>query len=67
MRPGDNKWTAGIFARDPIPGRPSGSTSGARTICYDHDGINENVLVDLPMAGRSARSWSTPTAMDTST
>jgi hypothetical protein len=31
--------------------RRSGSTSGAPTISYDHDGVNENVLVDLTLHG----------------
>jgi PQQ-dependent dehydrogenase (methanol/ethanol family) len=51
QRPGDNKWTAGIFARTP-------STGGARWFyqwsphdLYDHDGVNENVLLNYDGAG----------------
>jgi lanthanide-dependent methanol dehydrogenase len=31
LRPGDNKWTAAIFARNPTPARRDGRTSGAPT------------------------------------
>src|SRR5581483_11308688 len=34
QRPGDNKWTAGVF---------------------DHDGVNENVLVDLQLGGQTRK------------
>jgi len=53
MRPGDNKWTAGIFARRPEDGRAVWFYQWSAHDLYDHDGINENVLVDLPMGGRT--------------
>lgn len=55
MRPGDNKWTAGIFARRPRDGRAVWFYQLSPHDLYDHDGINENVLVDLPIDGRTRK------------
>ena len=52
QRPGDNKWTAGIFARDPATGEAHWFYQWTPHDLYDHDGINENVLVDLTIDGR---------------
>jgi len=46
-RPGDNKWTAGIFARRPADGAALWFYQLSPHDLFDHDGINENVLVDL--------------------
>ena len=48
QRPGDNKWTAGVFARDPDTGEARWYYQWTPHDLFDHDGINENVLVDLP-------------------
>jgi lanthanide-dependent methanol dehydrogenase len=53
MRPGDNKWSAGIFARRPDTGQAVWFYQWSPHDLYDHDGINENVLVDLPIGGRT--------------
>ncbi len=52
QRPGDNKWTAGIFARDPDNGEAVWYYQFSPHDLYDHDGINENILLDLPMHGQ---------------
>ncbi len=52
LRPGDNKWTAGIFARDPDDGSAVWFYQTSPHDLYDHDGINESILVDLPWQGR---------------
>ena len=52
MRPGDNKWTAGIFARRPDTGEAIWAYQWSPHDLYDYDGINENVLVDLPIKGQ---------------
>ena len=52
LRPGDNKWTAGIFARDPDDGAAVWFYQTSPHDLYDHDGINESILVDLPWQGR---------------
>jgi PQQ-dependent dehydrogenase (methanol/ethanol family) len=51
LRPGDNKWTAGIFARDPDDGQARWFYQWSPHDLYDWDGVNENVLVDLPVDG----------------
>lgn len=51
VRPGDNKWTAGMFARDPDTGEAVWAYQWSPHDLYDHDGINELVLLDLPVNG----------------
>jgi len=48
QRPGDNKWTAGLFARDVSTGQARWFHQGAPHDLFDHDDINETVLVDYP-------------------
>lgn len=52
QRPGDNKWTAGIFARDIDTGQAKWYYQTAPHDLYDHDGINESILLDLPIGGK---------------
>jgi PQQ-dependent dehydrogenase (methanol/ethanol family) len=52
MRPGDNKWTAGTFARDADTGEARWFYQWSPHDLYDHDGVNEHVLVDLPIKGQ---------------
>jgi lanthanide-dependent methanol dehydrogenase len=51
QRPGANKWTAGIFARRPDSGQAVWFYQWSPHDLHDYDGINENVLVDLPIGG----------------
>jgi lanthanide-dependent methanol dehydrogenase len=51
QRPGDNKWTAGIFARDPDTGEAVWFYQFSPHDMYDHDGVNEQILLDLPVGG----------------
>jgi lanthanide-dependent methanol dehydrogenase len=51
QRPGDNKWTAGIFARNPDTGQARWAYQWSPHDLYDYDGVNENVLLDLPIGG----------------
>ncbi len=51
LRPGDNKWTAGIFARDPDTGQARWFYQFSPHDLYDYDAINENILLDLPVNG----------------
>lgn len=55
LRPGDNKWTAGVFARRPATGEAVWFYQWNPHDLFDHDGVNENVLVDLPIEGRTRR------------
>jgi PQQ-dependent dehydrogenase (methanol/ethanol family) len=53
QRPGDNKWTAGIFARDADTGDAKWFYQFSPHDLYDYDAINENVLVTLTINGQS--------------
>jgi PQQ-dependent dehydrogenase (methanol/ethanol family) len=55
MRPGDNKWTAGIFARDPDDGQAVWAYQWSPHDLFDYDGINEQLLLDLPIGGRNRK------------
>ncbi|HYE95058.1 MAG TPA: methanol/ethanol family PQQ-dependent dehydrogenase [Rubricoccaceae bacterium] len=55
LRPGDNKWTAGLFARDPDTGAARWFYHVSPHDLYDHDAINENLLLDLPIQGQRRR------------
>jgi PQQ-dependent dehydrogenase (methanol/ethanol family) len=50
QRPGDNKWTAGMFARDPDTGQARWFYQTSPHDLFDHDGVNELVLAELKMA-----------------
>jgi len=52
QRPGDNKWTAGIFARNPDTGQANWFYQWSPHDVYDHDGINENILLDMDWDGK---------------
>ena len=52
QRPGDNKWTAGVFAREPDTGKARWFYQWSPHDLYDHDGVNENVLIELPEGSR---------------
>jgi PQQ-dependent dehydrogenase (methanol/ethanol family) len=51
LRPGDNKWTAAMFARDPDTGEAVWAYQWSPHDHFDHDGINELILLDLPIDG----------------
>jgi PQQ-dependent dehydrogenase (methanol/ethanol family) len=52
QRPGDNKWTSGIFARRGATGEAVWFYQWSPHDLHDYDGVNENVLLDLSIAGR---------------
>jgi lanthanide-dependent methanol dehydrogenase len=51
QRPGDNKWTAGIFARDPDDGQARWFYQVSPHDLWDFDAINESLLLDLRING----------------
>jgi PQQ-dependent dehydrogenase (methanol/ethanol family) len=51
QRPGDNKWTTGIFARDPDSGEAVWFYQWSPHDLHDYDGINESILIDLEWEG----------------
>jgi PQQ-dependent dehydrogenase (methanol/ethanol family) len=50
-RPGDNKWTAGIFARVADTGAARWFYQWSPHDLYDHDGVNEQILLDMNWKG----------------
>jgi PQQ-dependent dehydrogenase (methanol/ethanol family) len=52
QRPGDNKWTTGVFARDVETGQARWFYQTTQHDLFDHDDINEQLLLDLPIHGR---------------
>ncbi|HEY1146267.1 MAG TPA: methanol/ethanol family PQQ-dependent dehydrogenase [Allosphingosinicella sp.] len=52
QRPGDNKWTTGVFARDIATGQARWFYQSSPHDLFDHDGVNEQILLDMPFGGR---------------
>jgi PQQ-dependent dehydrogenase (methanol/ethanol family) len=55
QRAGDNKWTAGVFARKPDTGQAAWFYQFSPHDLYDYDGVNENVLFDVEQDGKRRR------------
>jgi len=51
QRPGDNKWTSGIFARNPDNGEARWFYQLSPHDLHDYDGVNESILVDMQVGG----------------
>lgn len=56
QRPGDNKWTAGIFARDLDTGEARWFYQWNPHDLHDWDGINENILIDIEWNGQPRKA-----------
>jgi lanthanide-dependent methanol dehydrogenase len=56
QRPGDNKYSMTIFARNPDTGKAVWAYQKTPHDAWDYDGINENVLVDLNMKGQMRKT-----------
>ncbi len=52
QRPGDNLWTAALFARDPATGAAKWAYQFTPHDEWDYDGVNESILIDAMLAGR---------------
>lgn len=52
MRPGDNKWSSTIFARDPETGMAKWAYQVVHHDAWDYDGIMESIPIDMPVNGR---------------
>lgn len=52
QRPGDNKWTAGVFARNVETGAARWFYQTYPHDEHDYDDINEQILLDMPFAGK---------------
>ncbi len=51
MRPGENKWAATIFARNPDTGKAVWAYQLVPHDNWDYDAVNEDTVVDLPIDG----------------
>jgi PQQ-dependent dehydrogenase (methanol/ethanol family) len=60
QRPGDNKWTAGVFARDIRTGAARWFYQSSPHDLFDHDDVNESILLDLPFQGRMRKVIARP-------
>jgi len=56
QRPGDNKWTAGIFARDPDTGDARWFYQWSPHDLHDYDGVNESIVVDVNFGGTQRKA-----------
>ncbi|HEX6367449.1 MAG TPA: PQQ-dependent dehydrogenase, methanol/ethanol family [Longimicrobium sp.] len=56
QRPGLNLWTSAMFARDPDTGMARWAYQFTPHDEWDYDGVNENILVDIPVAGRMRKA-----------
>jgi PQQ-dependent dehydrogenase (methanol/ethanol family) len=52
QRPGENKWTSTIFARDPDTGDAIWAYQVTPHDLWDYDGVNESILADLTIDGQ---------------
>src|SRR3954451_3189523 len=51
QRPGDNKWTCTLFARDADTGQAQWAYQFGPHDLFDYDGVNESILLDLDVRG----------------
>ena len=56
QRPGDNKWSMTIFARNPETGEAKWAYQMTPHDAWDYDGVNENILADLTIQGRPVKA-----------
>jgi lanthanide-dependent methanol dehydrogenase len=55
QRPGDNKWSCTIFARDPETGEAVWAYQFTPHDEHDYDAVMENILLELPIDGVNRR------------
>jgi PQQ-dependent dehydrogenase (methanol/ethanol family) len=56
QRPGDNKWSLSIFARNADTGEAKWVYQMTPHDQWDYDGVNEMVLADMPVHGKQTRA-----------
>ncbi|HSU20158.1 MAG TPA: PQQ-dependent dehydrogenase, methanol/ethanol family [Acidobacteriaceae bacterium] len=54
-RPGENKWTSGVWARDADSGDAVWFYQMSPHDLFDWDGINEDIVLDLPIGGANRK------------
>jgi len=55
QRPGDNLWASTTFARDAKTGMAKWAYQETPHDQWDYDGINESIVIDLPMNGQTRK------------
>ena len=56
QRPGDNKWSMTIWARDPDDGRAKWAYQMTPHDAWDFDGVNEHILVNQRIRGKKYKT-----------
>jgi alcohol dehydrogenase (cytochrome c) len=56
QRPGDNKWSMTIFARDVDTGKAKWAYQMTPWDAWDYDGVNEMILADLTVGGKPVKA-----------
>jgi len=56
QRPGDNRWSMTVFARDPDTGMAKWVYQMTPHDEWDYDGINEMILADIPVKGADRKA-----------
>src|SRR5712672_1766036 len=56
QRPGDNKWSMTIFARNPDTGLARWVYQMTPHDEWDYDGVNEMILADIPVKGKETKA-----------
>jgi lanthanide-dependent methanol dehydrogenase len=56
QRPGDNKWSMTIFARDVDSGKAKWAYQMTPWDAWDYDGVNEMILADLTIGGKPVKA-----------
>ncbi len=56
QRPGDNKWTCTVFARDPDTGMARWAYQWNPHDSFDYDGVNGNMLLNLKIDGKERKT-----------
>ena len=60
QRPGDNKWTCTLFARDADTGQARWAYQIGPHDLFDYDAVNESILLDLEVGGRMRKTLVRP-------
>jgi alcohol dehydrogenase (cytochrome c) len=55
LRPGDNKWACTVFARRPETGEAIWAYQYNPHDLFDHDSVNEHLVLDLPIKGQTRK------------
>jgi lanthanide-dependent methanol dehydrogenase len=60
QRPGDNKWTCALLARDADTGEARWAYQIGPHDLFDYDAVNESILLDLELNGRMRKTLVRP-------